>query len=64
MSLIVIWLSIPYFLLSWNIGEGSANPGGMDYRYIVKSLIPIGFALFFAAVVLGSDQELSRFRSA
>ena len=27
--------------------EGSPNPGGIDHRYIIKSLIPIGFALFF-----------------
>lgn len=43
--LIVIWLSIPYVYQSWSIGEGTANPGGIDYRYIVKALIPIGFAV-------------------
>lgn len=43
--LIVIWLSIPYVDQSWSIGEGSANPGGIPARYILKSLIPIGFAL-------------------
>lgn len=42
---IVIWLSIPYVYQSWSIGEGTANPGGIEYRYIVKSLIPIGFAI-------------------
>src|SRR5688500_18650968 len=45
-ALIIIWLSMPYVMQSWNINEGSANPGGMDYRYVIKSLIPIGFALF------------------
>ncbi len=64
LSLIVIWLSIPYFLLSWNIGEGSANPGGMDYRYIVKSLIPIGFALFFAQSLSEAIKSYLAFRSA
>jgi TRAP-type mannitol/chloroaromatic compound transport system permease small subunit len=44
-SLIVIWLSISYVMQSWSIGEGSANPGGIPARYILKSLIPIGFAL-------------------
>src|SRR5690606_8944437 len=44
---IVIWLSIPYVNQSWSIGEGTANPGGIDYRYVVKSLIPIGFAVMF-----------------
>ncbi len=42
---IVIWLSAPYVYQSWVIGEGTANPGGIEYRYIVKSLIPIGFAI-------------------
>jgi TRAP-type mannitol/chloroaromatic compound transport system permease small subunit len=45
--LIVIWLSVPYVYQSWSIGEGTANPGGIEYRYIVKSLIPIGFAILF-----------------
>lgn len=42
---VVIRLSIPYVYQSWSIGEGTANPGGIDYRYIVKAIIPIGFAL-------------------
>jgi TRAP-type mannitol/chloroaromatic compound transport system permease small subunit len=44
-SLIVIWLSISYVMQSWSVGEGSVNPGGIPARYILKSLIPIGFAL-------------------
>jgi TRAP-type mannitol/chloroaromatic compound transport system permease small subunit len=47
LSVMVIWLSIPYIDQSWSIGEGSPNPGGIDARYIVKSMIPIGFALLF-----------------
>ena len=46
LCLIVIRLSIPYVWQSWSIGEGTANPGGIEHRYIIKSLIPIGFALF------------------
>ena len=47
LSVIVVWLCIPYVWQSWSIGEGTANPGGIDYRYIIKALIPVGFALFF-----------------
>jgi TRAP-type mannitol/chloroaromatic compound transport system permease small subunit len=47
LCIIVIRLSIPYVYQSWSIGEGTANPGGIEYRYIVKSLIPIGFAIMF-----------------
>ena len=44
-SLVIIKLSWAYVLQSWSIGEGTANPGGISARYILKSLIPIGFAL-------------------
>lgn len=46
-SVIIIWLSISYVMQSWSIAEGSANPGGIPARYLLKSLIPIGFALMF-----------------
>jgi TRAP-type mannitol/chloroaromatic compound transport system permease small subunit len=45
-SLIIIKLSWNYVLQSWDIGEGSANPGGIPGRYVLKAMIPIGFALF------------------
>jgi TRAP-type mannitol/chloroaromatic compound transport system permease small subunit len=44
--IIVIRLSIPYVMQSWNYSEGSANPGGIPYRYLLKALIPFGFFLF------------------
>jgi TRAP-type mannitol/chloroaromatic compound transport system permease small subunit len=47
LSIIVICLCAPYVWQSWSIGEGTANPGGIDYRYVIKAFIPIGFALFF-----------------
>jgi len=43
---IVVRLSIFYVAQSWNNGEGSANPGGIPYRYLLKAFIPLGFALF------------------
>ena len=63
-ALIVIWLSIHYVLQSWNVNEGSANPGGMDYRYVVKSLIPIGFALFFVQSLSEAIKSAIAYRSA
>jgi TRAP-type mannitol/chloroaromatic compound transport system permease small subunit len=46
-SVIVVWLSWSYVAYSWNIGEDSANPGGIPARYVLKALIPLGFALLF-----------------
>jgi TRAP-type mannitol/chloroaromatic compound transport system permease small subunit len=64
LSLVVIWLSVPYVHQSWSIGEGTANPGGIDYRYIVKSFIPIGFALFFIQSLSEAIKSMIAFRSA
>ena len=51
-------------LQSWIDGEGSSNPGGMDHRYIIKSLIPIGFALYFAQSLSEAIKSYDAFRSA
>jgi TRAP-type mannitol/chloroaromatic compound transport system permease small subunit len=38
-------LSINYVWQSFSIGEVSPDPGGIPMRWLVKSLIPIGFSL-------------------
>jgi TRAP-type mannitol/chloroaromatic compound transport system permease small subunit len=62
LSIIVILLSIHYVLQSWNANEGSPNPGGIDHRYIIKALIPIGFALFFAQALSEAIKSYDAFR--
>ncbi len=44
-ALIFIKLSIGYVVQSYAIQEGSPDPGGIPLRWIVKSLIPIGYGL-------------------
>jgi TRAP-type mannitol/chloroaromatic compound transport system permease small subunit len=64
LSAIVIWLCIPYVWQSWSIGEGTANPGGIDHRYIVKALIPIGFALYLLQSLSEAIKSFAAWRSA
>ena len=45
-ALLVIRYSLPYLMQSWSIGEISSDPGGLPYRWALKALIPLGFALF------------------
>jgi TRAP-type mannitol/chloroaromatic compound transport system permease small subunit len=40
-----IQLSLGYVEQSRSISEGSPDPGGIAYRWLVKSLIPLGYAL-------------------
>ncbi|SPJ24194.1 TRAP transporter small permease subunit [Palleronia abyssalis] len=44
-SLIIAWLSIGFVEQSYSIGEGSADPGGLTHRYILKACIPVAFLL-------------------
>lgn len=44
-ALIFIKLSVAYVLQSYAIGETSADPGGIPYRWAIKGLIPVGFGL-------------------
>ncbi|WP_291298828.1 TRAP transporter small permease subunit [Elioraea sp.] len=42
---LIIHFSMRYVGQSFAQGEGSANPGGIPYRWALKALIPVGFAL-------------------
>ncbi|SNT32022.1 TRAP transporter small permease subunit [Tropicimonas sediminicola] len=44
-ALIIAWLSIAYVQSSFAINEGSPDPGGLGYRYILKACMPVAFAL-------------------
>jgi TRAP-type mannitol/chloroaromatic compound transport system permease small subunit len=54
-AVIMVLLSVPYVMQSYGIGEISPDPGGLTHRYLLKSIIPLGFALLgiqaFAAML-------------
>ena len=60
-SAIIVWLSAKYVMQSWAINEQSADPGGLPWRWALKSLIPIGFVLLSlqsVAVALATLEKL------
>ncbi|MBU8539969.1 TRAP transporter small permease subunit [Falsiroseomonas tokyonensis] len=59
---LVIQLSWRYVLQSWGQDEGSANPGGIPARYLLKAFIPAGFALLLLQFVAETFRALSRLR--
>ena len=60
-SALVIWLSLAYVAQSWAMGEGSPNPGGIGALYIMKAMIPIGFALLFLQSLAQAIQSAMAF---
>jgi TRAP-type mannitol/chloroaromatic compound transport system permease small subunit len=63
-AVLVVWLSLGYVHQSWSIGEGTANPGGIDYRYVIKAVIPIGFAFLFLQSLADAIRYAIKLRSA
>lgn len=45
LALILVWLSVPYVLQSYAIGERSPDPGGLSHRWLLKAMLPAGFSL-------------------
>ena len=45
LCILLIYLSFFYAYDSFLIGEGSADPGGLSHRFIIKMIIPLG--IFF-----------------
>lgn len=42
---LLVWTSIPFVLDSVAVLEGSPDPGGIPGRFVLKAMIPFGFAL-------------------
>ena len=42
-SALIIYIGIDFVHLSFIQNEASSNPGGLEYRYLVKALLPLSF---------------------
>lgn len=63
-SVIVILLAWKYVGVSFRQNEGSANPGGIPYRWLLKAFIPVGFALLVAQFGSETLRAVARLRAA
>ena len=51
--------SLEWVYYAYETGEASANPTGLPYRWIVKSVIPLSFALLFIAAIARLLREIT-----
>ena len=47
--LLVLVHGVPFVARSFALGEISGAPGGLPYRFLIKAVLPVGFALLFLA---------------
>ncbi len=57
-------LSLNYVAQSYAFQEGSPDPGGLPYRFLLKALIPFGFALLALQGVVLIAKSLRAFKDA
>lgn len=63
-SLLLIYLGIDFVLLSYAQHEASSNPGGLEYRFLVKSLLPLSFVFLLLQSVVLVEKEYRLWRDA
>lgn len=50
-SLLIIYIGLDFVEQSFIQNESSSNPGGLEYRFLVKALLPLSFIfVFFTAL--------------
>lgn len=50
-TVLIFYYSIDYTIEAYNMGEGSADPGGLPHRWIVRSVIPLSCAFLMLAIL-------------
>ena len=56
--LLIIYTTWPFLKASWLVNEGSPDPGGIPSRWLLKSVIIIGFVLL---ILQGISQAIKNF---
>ncbi len=57
-SLLIVYVGFDFVLISFEQMEASSDPGGLPYRFIVKSLMPLSFALLIVQTLSELYKEL------
>ncbi len=63
LSLLIIYISIDFVALSFFQNETSSNPGGLEYRYIVKSLMPLAFVFLSLQAIKDAKVDFNIWRA-
>lgn len=61
-AFLLIWTSIPFVVASVTVLEGSPDPGGIPGRFVLKAVIPVGFALIALQGISETIKNLYRVR--
>ncbi len=62
-SFLIIYIGIDFVSQSFIQNETSSNPGGLEYRYLVKALMPISFVFMSLQAIKDVQVNFNRWRA-
>ncbi len=62
-SLLIVYIGVEFTLMSFSQMESSSNPGGLEYRFIVKSFMPLSFAFLCLQAILDAGKNFKMWNS-
>ncbi len=62
-SLLLVYLGVDFVSMSFAQNEASSDPGGLGYRFLVKSLLPLSFAFLVLQSIKEVQTNFAKWRS-
>lgn len=62
-SLLIIYIGLDFVSQSFVQHESSSNPGGLEYRYLVKALMPLSFVFMFLTALKIAFDDLKKLKN-
>ena len=62
-SFLIIYIGIGFVEMSFVQNEASSNPGGLEYRYLVKVLLPLSFIFLSIQAIKDAVTNFGMWRS-
>ncbi|WP_020408602.1 TRAP transporter small permease subunit [Hahella ganghwensis] len=58
-TILLIWYGLPFVIDAWQTGEKSGSPGGLPYRWLIKSALPLAMVLVGIAIISRMSRVIS-----
>ncbi len=62
-SILIIYNSVDFSYQAFLLSEQSGDPGGLPYRFIIKSIIPLSFILLIISGFIFAHNNLKKLKS-
>lgn len=62
-SMLIIYIGVEFVQMSYIQHEASSNPGGLPYRFLVKSLLPLSFVFLILQALSIAYKSLKEYKA-